>query len=222
MDWTEARLVELLNSNDRAVERAILFLYSKQTEDEQWAETARHDNGQGFSSADAPRGSYYARWILGQDRSGNQRYPARRLTGRHLQRARQLVLKYRRQLLAEANRKAATPETPETGPRWTEECPCCIYIGRSGRWDFYFPATGDSAVARWGNDGQVSTIPNRFLGLNPVPWERAWMAAYQKYAKRLDKATKVWALYVDQKGRPEGTTARGIFDSIKTKIEAEA
>lgn len=78
----------LLNMNDRAVERAIVAIYNRQTEDEQNAQDTKHSNGVGFSGADARLGSYYAKWIM----SGKH------LSGNHLVKARLMSYKYVRQL----------------------------------------------------------------------------------------------------------------------------
>lgn len=78
----------LLTMNDKAVERAIVAIYQRQTADEQSAGDTKHSNGIGFNGADARLGSYYARWVL----SG------RNLTGHHLVKARTMSHKYVRQL----------------------------------------------------------------------------------------------------------------------------
>jgi len=78
----------LLNMNDRAVERAMVAIYNRQTADEQSAQDTKHSNGIGFSGADARLGSYYAKWVL----SGKN------LTGNHLMKARMMSQKYVRQL----------------------------------------------------------------------------------------------------------------------------
>lgn len=51
--WTKDEIKELLKTNDRAVERALLVLLSRQTNDEQSQETTRHSNNRGFTQADA-------------------------------------------------------------------------------------------------------------------------------------------------------------------------
>jgi hypothetical protein len=99
--WTEESITALLVNNDRAVERAILAIYDRQTADEKSAQTTRHSNRMGFSWASAQLGSYYAKWI----KSG------RKLTGTHLDRARKMAIKYRRQLCAIAADKATTADT---------------------------------------------------------------------------------------------------------------
>lgn len=105
--WTEETITALLNSNDRAVEKAILAIYNRQTEDEKSAQTTRHSNNVGFSGADASTGTYYAQWI----KRGNH------LTGKHLDRARKMAVKYRKQLLTIAQNKAQKPTTiPPVAP----------------------------------------------------------------------------------------------------------
>lgn len=90
-----AKVVTLLGRNDdvgvRAVGAAMVALYNRQTSDEKISGGTRVQNGRGFSSYDAKRGTYYARWVM----KGN------RLTGRHLDRARKMARKYRKQLAEE-------------------------------------------------------------------------------------------------------------------------
>lgn len=91
--WTEVEIANLVLTNNRAVEKAILAIYNRQTESEQANSTTLHTNGVGFAGPDARLGSYYARWII----SG------RSLSGKHLDKARQMAIKYRRQLTEIAN-----------------------------------------------------------------------------------------------------------------------
>ena len=91
--WTRDDINGLLETNDLAVERAMVRLYELQTQDEQESSTTRVHNGQGFGSWYAKRGSYYARWV----QSG------RRLTGSHLDAARKIAIKHSRQLVEIAN-----------------------------------------------------------------------------------------------------------------------
>ncbi len=88
----------LLLMNDRAVEKAIVAIYNLQTEDEKSSNDTRHSNNVGFSGADARLGSYYAKWIL----SGKN------LTGKHLEKARNMANKYIRQLVQVATNKMQT------------------------------------------------------------------------------------------------------------------
>ena len=82
------QIIALLDRNDYAVERAILAIFQRQTESEQESSSTIHRNGQGFSGAHASLGTYYAKWIL----SG------RRLTGKHLEKARHMSKHYAGQL----------------------------------------------------------------------------------------------------------------------------
>lgn len=51
--WDKAKIVALLEANPRAVDRALIRIYERQTADEQRAESTNHNNAIGFSSADA-------------------------------------------------------------------------------------------------------------------------------------------------------------------------
>lgn len=89
-------IIGLLNTNPKAVERAMVVLYNRQTLDEQRSEITTHRNGRGFNAAHAHLGSYYAKWVI----SGKH------LTGTHLEKARKIALQYAGQLLAIAQEKA--------------------------------------------------------------------------------------------------------------------
>lgn len=91
--FTREAIALLLRTDNKAVERAITRLYSFQTATEQATQNTLNRNGAGFSAADASKGSYYAKWIA-QGRS---------LSGRHLNHARSMVLKYTKQLADYAN-----------------------------------------------------------------------------------------------------------------------
>jgi len=91
--WTEEKIVHLLTNNNEAVARALVAIYNRQTQDEKSAENTHWRNNIGFSGADAHLGTYYAKWVL----------KGRQLSGKHLEKARQMALKYRRQLLSIAN-----------------------------------------------------------------------------------------------------------------------
>jgi len=94
-NWTPERIEQLLIRNDYAVERAMVAIYNRQTRDEKATSDTHHFNKVGFSAAHASKGSYYARWVM----SG------RHLTGFHLDKARDMAIKYRRQLADEAAKK---------------------------------------------------------------------------------------------------------------------
>lgn len=95
--WTKEKIQSLIQNNPIAVERAIVAIYNRQTSDEKVTSNTRHTNHRGFRSNHAPRGSYYARWVL----SG------RHLTDYHLETARKIALVYHRQLVELANEKVA-------------------------------------------------------------------------------------------------------------------
>jgi hypothetical protein len=107
MPWTESQIVNLLNTNDRAVERAIVAIYERQTADEKQTEHTRHDNSVGFRQNHAKRMSYYARLI----KSGRHLFP------RQLELSRTWMKMYRRQLADIANKKEAAAFRPQG---WTE------------------------------------------------------------------------------------------------------
>lgn len=92
--WTRSEIDALLRANPKAVERAMLALFARQTVDEQAVASTRHLNGRGFNAPSARRGSYYARWV----RSG------RSLSGPHLDKALRIALRHSAQLVEEANR----------------------------------------------------------------------------------------------------------------------
>lgn len=92
---------DLLDRSDKAVERALVVLYARQTADEQATGTTREHNGQGFNGTDAELLSSFAQQIE----------RGRSLTERQLFYARKKVRKYARQLLEEALAKRATKST---------------------------------------------------------------------------------------------------------------
>lgn len=91
--WTRTEIEELINGNDRAVERAMVAIWERQTADEQETQDTRHHNGRGFAAWSARSGTYFAEWV----RSG------RRLTGKHLVKARKIALHHAGQLTDFAN-----------------------------------------------------------------------------------------------------------------------
>ena len=89
VSWDKNAIVGLLDRNPVAVERAIVAIYRRQTAEEQQVQDTRESNGVGFSGAHAQVGSYYATWIL----SGKH------LSGKHLEKARNMAKRYTRQLV---------------------------------------------------------------------------------------------------------------------------
>jgi len=91
--WTRTEIEAMINGNDRAVERAMVAIWERQTTDEQETQGTRHHNGRGFAAWSARSGTYFAEWV----RSG------RRLTGKHLAKARKIALHHAGQLTDFAN-----------------------------------------------------------------------------------------------------------------------
>lgn len=92
---TESEIVAKLSSNNIWVERAIVALFKRQTEDEKNMGATVHLNSVGFNACDANVGSYMAKYVM----SG------RNLSGKWLEKARKMAIKYRKQLQAIANEK---------------------------------------------------------------------------------------------------------------------
>jgi hypothetical protein len=123
--YTRNDIDALLTRSDAAVERAIIVLFARQTSDEQSRASTNHQNNRGFASCDARAGTRFARFLQGMDDRNRVRYPkkalghpiASRIFGRYCKdgesvigRARRIALKHSRQLVEEANLKAAAGE----------------------------------------------------------------------------------------------------------------
>ena len=91
--WTREEIEQLINTNDRMVERSMVVLWERQTRDEQASQTTNHHNGMGFTGWSARSGTYFAEWV----QSG------RRLTGKHLAKARKIAIHHAAQLTGIAN-----------------------------------------------------------------------------------------------------------------------
>jgi len=89
MKYTKDFLNQKLETDQRWLEKGILAIYNRQTQDEKIQEDTKYYNNMGFRSCDARLGSYYAKWIL----SGKH------LSGRHLLRAKKIMKHYSGQLL---------------------------------------------------------------------------------------------------------------------------
>lgn len=93
MIYTKEQIRAMLESNPKAVERAMLALYRRQTDAERQSQRTVVLNGVGFSGADARLGTYYAKWVSN----------GRNLTEPHLSKARRMASKYVGQLADIAN-----------------------------------------------------------------------------------------------------------------------
>lgn len=63
-EWDKDRILALLDSNDRAVERALLAIYHRQTKDEREAKDTIEHNGVGFNAFDARTLTVNAEYLL--------------------------------------------------------------------------------------------------------------------------------------------------------------
>ena len=120
--YTREDIDLLLMKSDAAVERAIIVLFNRQTDDEQRQASTNLTNNRGFASCDARAGTRFARFLLGMNDRNQVRYAKKRLSHptstrlfnrytkgaeRPIDRARRIALKHSRQLVEEANLKAS-------------------------------------------------------------------------------------------------------------------
>ena len=90
--WDKEAIHALLDTNPKAVGKALLTIYANQTKDEQASEQTKHHNGIGFTGRDAkPMSDIAKKW---------QRY-GRWASDRQLNYVRNCMKRYHRQLLAE-------------------------------------------------------------------------------------------------------------------------
>lgn len=113
MPWTKERMQTLLQTNDLAVERAVVALYDRQVADEKATSTTKHDNTVGFTAAHARTLSFYARIILSGWRQPNGKKRTH-LFSYKMEKARKFVLHYHRQLCDIANAKEQAAFRPST------------------------------------------------------------------------------------------------------------
>lgn len=62
-NWTKEKIVELLETNDKAVGRALLRLTERQTADEQQSLDVKHRNNMGFRPCHARMGTVMAEYF---------------------------------------------------------------------------------------------------------------------------------------------------------------
>ncbi len=108
--WNKTNIRELLEKNDRAVNRGIIRIYEYQTQDEKKKAQTKESNGVGFNGVDAPFGTFLAEYILSKRKNVND-YNV--LTGNFLERARKITIKYAGQLAFIANERDARKEDTE-------------------------------------------------------------------------------------------------------------
>ena len=91
--YTKEEIITLLDTNDKAVVRALVRIYERQTAAEQSAEQTTDANGVGFNGPDSRILTYRAKYAI---RTGS-------LSGNHLTDTRERIKKYWKQLLSVAN-----------------------------------------------------------------------------------------------------------------------
>lgn len=96
--WTEDDIRDLLANNDRAVTRAVVALYKRQTTSEKASAITQEANGVGFNAYDARYLTWCAEWVM-----NTRRY----MNAKHTEKARRMVMKYTRQLVDIANAQFA-------------------------------------------------------------------------------------------------------------------
>jgi hypothetical protein len=99
----KAAILAKINTDQRWLERAILALDARQTEDERQSGQTVHDNDKGWNAYDASLGTYLANYL----RSG------RHLSGQWVTKARNMVRKYAGQLARIAAAKQAAKQHAE-------------------------------------------------------------------------------------------------------------
>lgn len=122
-----ATVVEMINSSNAVVAKAMVILLSFQTRGERAIGATVESNGKGFSHRTEHRGTYFAKWVLNlaphcSDRQmelaidnylkGN--FPGRALTGRFVSQAREIALLHRRQLESLLPKVAFVDDAPPT------------------------------------------------------------------------------------------------------------
>lgn len=104
--WTKDAIQHLLRTNDKAVGRALLQIYARQTQAEQRCKDTQEDNGVGFTGVDGQ--------FLSDVAERYKKYPM--LTPKQMAIVRPKMLKYWKQLLAIAAMSPTGPnfEVPVT------------------------------------------------------------------------------------------------------------
>lgn len=62
--WTKEMILAKLDTNPVMVERSLIVIYNRQTQDEKVTQGTTQNNGMGFNGADAPIMSKFAEWVL--------------------------------------------------------------------------------------------------------------------------------------------------------------
>lgn len=100
---TSESIKALLETSSKAVEKGILVIYDRQTQDEKTTESTNHQNGVGFSGADAEILSSFAAQILRKQSRGIEL--GKCLSEKQMAIAKKKIARYSRQLAEVANEK---------------------------------------------------------------------------------------------------------------------
>jgi len=95
MTYTKEFIKEKLSTDVRWMERGLVVLFSRQTDDEKSVKRTRHLNGRGFNKSDGEYLSYVSKYIL----NGGK------LSGHHLTKVSTKLPKYWGQILEEIELK---------------------------------------------------------------------------------------------------------------------
>lgn len=95
-DMTKEYIQEQLQFNPKWIERGLVVLYNRQTQDEKENVMTKWENGVGFNGSDVKYLTYCSKWVL----SG------RSLSGVHLNKCGKMLKKYWKQIQQEIEKKS--------------------------------------------------------------------------------------------------------------------
>lgn len=95
MTYTKEFIQSQLTTNPKWIERGLIVLFNRQTEDEKSSHETKWENGMGFNGSDSGYLTYCAKWVL----------QGRRLNEKHLEKCGGKLKKYWKQILEEIESK---------------------------------------------------------------------------------------------------------------------
>ena len=93
--FTKEQIQYQLENNPKWIERSLVVLYNRQTQDEKENVMTKWENGIGFNGSDVRYLTYCSKWVLG----------GRNLSGVHLQKCGKMLKKYWKQIQNEIELK---------------------------------------------------------------------------------------------------------------------
>lgn len=93
--YTKEQIQYQLENNPKWIERSLVVLYNRQTQDEKENVMTKWENGIGFNGSDVRYLTYCSKWVLG----------GRNLSGVHLQKCGKMLKKYWKQIQNEIELK---------------------------------------------------------------------------------------------------------------------